>query len=389
MLILAVLVAICTYHGTTVGATGDDPQHAAQEAQAKQKLEAVRAEIHALSDEMQRIGGEKANAVSTLRDAEMKVAAAAKRLRESDQKLDAQRAKLAALEKQRDTLDAALKDQREALAALVRSAYAMGRGEELKLLLAQDRIDDVGRMLAYYRYFEHARVGEIEGLLKDLDALAAVQAAIEQETAAMRALRAEQTAEAERLETERAARAQALAELEATLRNRQERLATLGRDEKSLLELLDKLRDIFADIPRELAGAEPFERLRGRLIWPVHGRITTAFGASDEGEHDSHGLMIAAPPGSEVRAVSHGRIVFADWLRGFGLLVIIDHGDGYLSLYGCNEALLKDVGEWVDANEVIATSGASGGRRTPGLYFELRYQGKAIDPRGWLKSSSR
>ncbi len=196
MLILAVLVAICTYHGTTVGATGDDPQHAAQEAQAKQKLEAVRAEIHALSDEMQRIGGEKANAVSTLRDAEMKVAAAAKRLRESDQKLDAQRAKLAALEKQRDTLDAALKDQREALAALVRSAYAMGRGEELKLLLAQDRIDDVGRMLAYYRYFEHARVGEIEGLLKDLDALAAVQAAIEQETAAMRALRAEQTAEA-------------------------------------------------------------------------------------------------------------------------------------------------------------------------------------------------
>ncbi|HZP66527.1 MAG TPA: peptidoglycan DD-metalloendopeptidase family protein [Rudaea sp.] len=338
---------------------------------------------------MQRIGGEKANAVSTLRDAEMKVAAAAKRLRESDQKLDAQRAKLAALEKQRDTLDAALKDQREALAALVRSAYAMGRGEELKLLLAQDRIDDVGRMLAYYRYFEHARVGEIEGLLKDLDALAAVQAAIEQETAAMRALRAEQTAEAERLETERAARAQALAELEATLRNRQERLATLGRDEKSLLELLDKLRDIFADIPRELAGAEPFERLRGRLIWPVHGRITTAFGASDEGEHDSHGLMIAAPPGSEVRAVSHGRIVFADWLRGFGLLVIIDHGDGYLSLYGCNEALLKDVGEWVDANEVIATSGASGGRRTPGLYFELRYQGKAIDPRGWLKSSSR
>ena len=119
------------------------------------------------------------------------------------------------------------------------------------------------------------------------------------------------------------------------------------------------------------------------MSWPLRGKPQA--GAPGEGR----GVLIAAPVGGEVHAVSHGRVVFADWLRGFGLLLILDHGDGYLSLYGCNETLLKDVGDWVDANEVVATSGDSGGRGTPGLYFELRHEGKAIDPRAWLKGSSR
>ncbi len=366
-----------------------DAQHAAQEAQAKQKLEQVRAEIRKITDAERATSEQRGDAANALRVQEMKVAATAKELRAIDQQIDAQQAKLGKLQRDRDALDAKLKDQREALAALVRSAYAMGHGEELKLLLAQDRIDDIGRMLAYYHYFEQARVGEIDGLLKDLDALAKVQDAIEKQTAELQGTRDEQTAQSQQLEDERRRRAQALDELDAALKDQRSRLAALGKDEKATTDLLARLRDIFADIPKQLAGAEPFAQLRGRLNWPLRGSIASDFGSRDSSDQTSAGLLIAAKEGSEVHAVSHGRVVYADWLRGYGLLLIVDHGDGYLSLYGYNEALLKDVGDWVDAGESIATSGDSGGRKSSGLYFELRFQGKAMDPKGWLKSSSR
>jgi septal ring factor EnvC (AmiA/AmiB activator) len=383
------LVACILLTVVNAQAQTDDPKNAAQEAQAKQKLEQVRSDIHKIIDAQKVTSAQKNDAAAALREQELKVAATSRQLRVLDQKLAEEQAKLDQLVVERNGLDAKLKDQRDALAALLRSAYAMGRAEELKLLLAQDRIDTVGRMLVYYRYFEHARVSEIEGLLKDLDALALVQAAIEKETAELETAHAARTAEAQQLDADRDERARVLAALDAALKDQQARLTTLGKDEKGLLDLLEKLRDIFADIPKQIAGAEPFAQLRGRLSWPVHGKVIAGFGISNggvssEGEHESHGVLIAAASGSDVHAVSHGRVVFADWLRGFGLLIIVDHGDGYLSLYGYNESLLKDVGDWVNVNEAIATSGASGGRKTAGVYFELRYQGKPIDPKGWL-----
>ena len=358
-----------------------------QESEAKQKLTDVRNEIRKLTDEQRATSAQKSDADTALRGQELKLSAAVKELRATDQKLASSNAKLDQFMTQAKALEAKLADQRDALAALLRSAYAMGRGEELKLLLAQERIDEVGRMLSYYHYFEQARVREIDAVLSDLDALAHLHQAIDEETAELRQTRAEQAVAAQRMESERNERSRLLAELNATLKNQQDRLAALGKDEKSLLELLERLRDIFADIPKQIAGAEPFAQLRGRLGWPVRGKAVSV-SANDEGEHANHGILIAAANGSEVHAVSHGRVVFADWLRGFGLLMIVDHGDGYLSLYGYNEALLKEVGDWVNANDVIATSGASGGRKIPGVYFELRYQGKALDPTGWLRPSS-
>ncbi|HSE11279.1 MAG TPA: peptidoglycan DD-metalloendopeptidase family protein [Rudaea sp.] len=362
---------------------GDSP-HSTEEAQAKQKLDDVRAEIRKITETQKQIAAQKNDTTEALRAQELKIAATAKEVRALDQKLAGQQARLEQLLRQRDALDATLKTQREALAALLRSAYAIGRNEELRLLLAQDEVGSIGRLLAYYRYFERARIAEIEHLLHDLEALAQVQSSIEQETAQIKESRDARMTEADRLEAERAERRQVLATLEATLHDQQGRLAALGKDEKGLLRLLEKLRDVFADIPKQIAGAEPFAQLRGRLLMPLRGSLQTG-PAHDEG--DSHGVLIAAAEGGEVHAVSHGRVVFADWLRGYGLLLIVDHGDGYLSLYGCNESLLKDVGDWVNANEVIATSGASGGRRTPGLYFELRHDGKPMDARAWLKPS--
>ncbi|HEY8009805.1 MAG TPA: peptidoglycan DD-metalloendopeptidase family protein [Rudaea sp.] len=368
-------------------AQADATQHTTQEAQAKQKLDDVRAEIKKISEAQKEIASQKNDADAALREQELKVAASAKDLRVIEQKLVAQQDKLRDLETQRDALNVKLQSQREALAALLRSAYALGNNEELKLLLAQEDSAAIGRMLAYFRYFEHARIGEIDNLLNSLNALALVQSAIDQETAELKASRDERATQAQMLDAERTQRRALLADLETQLKDEQTRLAALGKDEKGLVDLLERLRDVFADIPKQLAGAEPFAQLRGRLNWPARGRIIARFGVKEGQGSDrtSNGVVIAAAEGSEVHAVSHGRVVFADWMRGFGLLLIVDHGDGFLSLYGYNETLLKDVGDWVGANETIASSGVSGGQKTAGVYFELRAQGKPVDPRAWLK----
>jgi len=363
----------------------DDARRAVQEQQARQKLDAVRGEIKTLTEQQRATAGERGEAARTLREKELALAAVAKDVHALDDKLAAQQARLDQLGEQRTTLETTLKSQREALAALLRSAYALGDHEELKLLLQQDDIAAISRVLAYHRYFQRAEVGQIDRLLGDLKQLADVQASIETATKELAATREARSAEGGKLEAERGEREKLVAEIDAKLKDQGARIAALGKDEAALTELLERLRDLFADIPKQLAGAEPFASERGRMNWPVQGKIVTAFGATDESGRRSSGLLLAVKNGTPVRAISHGRVAFADWLRGYGLMIIVDHGDGYLSLYGCNETLLKDVGDWVDAGDTIASSGASGGAKTPGLYFELRTKGQAVDPRGWLR----
>jgi len=362
-----------------------DPQAAAQERQARQKLDAVRAEIKAVTQQQRETEGERGDAARALREKETAVAAVAKDVHSLDEKLDAEQTQLDQLNARREKLEAALKSQREALGALLRSAYALGRNEELKLLLQQDDVAAIARVLAYHRYFQRARIGRIDQLSADLEQLAAVQDSIRQKTAELAATRDARSAEGAKLETERAERAVLVAELDAKLKEQGARVAALGKDEQALSDLLEKLRDVFADIPKQLSGAEPFTSMRGRMAWPVTGKIAIRFGATDDSGRRSSGILVSAKTGTPVHAVSHGRVAFADWLRGYGLMIIVDHGDGYLSLYGCNETLLKDVGDWVSAGETIASSGESGGQKTPGVYFELRAKGQPVDPRPWLR----
>jgi septal ring factor EnvC (AmiA/AmiB activator) len=365
---------------------GADPQHAAQEREAKQKLDAVRAEIRALAEQQRATEGEKGDAVRALREKETELASVARDVHMLDEKLEAQQKALDDLDRERERLETALKSQRDALAALLRSAYALGRHEELKLLLQQNDVGAIARVLAYNRYFQRSRIGRIDTLSADLESLANVQDEIRAKSAELAATRDARSADGARLDRERAERETLVGELDAKLKEQGARAAALGKDEKALTELLEKLRDVFADIPKQLSGAEPFASRRGRLAWPVaNAKVAIAFGSTDESGRRSSGLLLTAKTGTAVHAVSHGRIVFADWLRGYGLMIIVDHGDGYLSLYGCNETLLKDVGDWVDAGETLATSGSSGGQKTPGLYFELRAKGQAVDPKGWLR----
>lgn len=383
---LLALLALSAAHTDAQGADEpEDPHRAAQEKEARQKLDAIRTELKALAEQQRATQGERGEAATSLREKETAVAAVAKDVHALDEKLEAQQAQLDKLNARRAELETALKKQRDALAALLRSAYALGRNEELKLLLQQDDVAAIARVLAYHRYFQRARIGRIDQLSSDLQQLADVQDSIRRKSAELAATRDARSAEGAKLDTERAEREALLGQLDAKLKEQGARVAALGKDERALSELLERLRDVFADIPKQLSGAEPFASMRGRMAWPLTGKVVTAFGAADESGRRSSGLLVSAKTGTPVHAVSHGRVAFADWLRGYGLMIIVDHGDGYLSLYGCNETLLKDVGDWVNAGETIASSGASGGQKTAGLYFELRTKGQAVDPRKWLR----
>jgi septal ring factor EnvC (AmiA/AmiB activator) len=338
-----------------------------------------------LTVDLRATSGEKDTATRALREAETAIAATVGELRSIDAQLATRQQELAALENERTALANRLKAQREDLAVLLRSAYVLGRNEELKLLLQQENVDAIARVLAYHRYFQRARVDRIDGLMTDLRQLADLQQAIGIKSAQLTAQRAEREGEVRQLEDRRGERETLLAGLDARLQDQQARLAVMARDEKGLLDLLEGLRDVFADIPSQLDGAEPFASLRGRMNLPVRGKVSTRFGGADESGRRISGLLIRADSGSEVHAIARGRVAYADWLKGYGMLLIIDHGDGYMSLYGYNDALRKEIGDWVSAGDTIATSGTSGGQKSPALYFELRLQGKPINPKSWLR----
>ncbi len=362
-----------------------EAQRKAQEAQAQVRLDAIRARLKALGEQQRATGDERDAATRALREKELALAEVARQVHALDEQLQAQEQRLGELDREKAALETQLAARKGELAQLLRSAYALGNHEELKLLLQQDDVAAIARVLAYHRYFQRAQLAHIDTLRGAMQQLADVQAEIRSANAEQFATRERRKTESAHLETERAERAKLVAEIEARFQAQGAQIASLGRDESELQQLLERLRDVFADIPRQIKGEESFDALRGRLSWPLKGRIAEAFGAAGEGGRRSSGVLLAAKAGTPVRAVSHGRVAFADWLRGYGLVIIVDHGDGYLSLYGCNETLLKDVGDWVDGDEVIATSGASGGQKTPGLYFELRANGKPLDPRGWMR----
>ncbi|HSX62212.1 MAG TPA: peptidoglycan DD-metalloendopeptidase family protein [Tahibacter sp.] len=384
-LVAALTLAVCSSARAQDAAAPAEPS--AEERDAQRKLEATRAQIRELAEQRKATETEKGGVAVELRERETRIAAIARELRALDERLVEQQHALGALEGRKRELGDKLKTQRDALAALLRSAYALGRHEELKLILQQNEVATTSRVLAYHRYFQRARTDRIGELLADLADLAKVQHAIEAQVAQITATRDERNAEGARLDSERAERERVIDTLDASLRDQAARLAALGKDEAALVDLLERLRDVFADIPKQLQAAEPFAARRGRLPWPLAGRIAVGFGSSDDSGRAISGIVVGANTGAEIRAVSHGRVAYADWLKGYGLILILDHGDGYMSLYGYNETLLKDVGDWVDAGEPIATAGSSGGRKNAGLYFELRARGKPLDPRGWLKPS--
>jgi len=380
--------------------------------QAEQRLQRVKKELEEVAAERRRLEGRRGEAARALREADERVAASTRALHETRARIEAEELALAELGARRGELAARLGSQREELAVLLRAAYAIGDHAALKLLLAQDRVGDANRMLAYHRYLQAEHAGRIQALARELEELDAVETEIAERTAALETERERQAAQLAGLERERGERASQLAELEAQYGDRQEREKRLGRDAGALENVIEQLRAAAARAAareaEERARAEraareagdgriraprraPAQVARGAPIqvgglgWPVAGSLLAGFNATMPDGRKSSGVLIGAPAGTPVQAVADGTVVFSEWMTGYGLIVIIDHGNGHMSLYAHNDALLREVGDRVSRGDAVASVGNSGGQGQPALYFELRRDGKPIDPSSWLQ----
>lgn len=376
--------------------------------EAERRLARVKQELASVAVERRRLEGQRGEAARALREADEQVAASTRALRQTRDRIEQEENALAELGARRVELDERLGSQRQELAALLRAAYAIGDHAALKLLLAQDRVSDANRMLAYHRYLQDQRAGRIHSLSSELQELEAVEREIGERTAVLEAERERQAAQLAELEHSRGERAVQLAELEASYTDRREREQSLGRDAGALEKVVSQLRAAAA----RAAEREAAERARaargstttgrdtrrspaqvargapvrvGGLSWPLAGNLLAGYGATMPDGRRSSGVLIGAATGATVQAVADGTVVFAEWMTGYGLIVIVDHGNDHMSLYAHNDALLRDVGDRVSRGDPVASVGNSGGQGQPALYFELRRGGQPIDPTSWLQ----
>jgi len=350
----------------------------------ERELEAVREKISALKTSMDKRAADRDRITADLQEAEVQISEKRINLKDLErQRLFSERKKVQ-LDARLETQEAALVEEYRLLAAQVQAAYMSGRQERIKLLLNQNDPASLGRLLTYYRYFSDYRgqnISNVAAIIEELDSLRA-EAAVEERriTGLARARYAELT----ELNSAQEGRQRLLAKLRARIVQEGSEVERLAAQEQDLSRLITELTSILSDYP--ISSEEQFSRLKGRLTWPIAGRLTHDFGQPRAGGGLKwNGVVLSAPRGREVRAVYHGRVVFADWLAGMGLLVIVDHGEGYMSLYGYNETTLKSAGDWVAPGDVIATVGESGGQQQAALYFELRKGTRPINPRAWFK----
>lgn len=350
-----------------------------------EQLRALRTRIEALQTELNEMRGARAEARAQLRDSERRLGSQLKTLRDTERRAKSESARLANLHAARARARAELGTRRQELDQAVRAAYVLGKQDYLKLLLSQDDPARVSRMLTYYRYLAQARAARIEGLDTSLARLNVLERQIGERVQDLAELRAQQLDQQQALQATRSERRELLAQLNEQVRDRSQEIERLKQDEERMARLVRALR---AEIARAPAIEPKIEKptAGGRCRLPVQGQITARFGAPKQvGDLRWRGLFLATPEGQEVKAVRRGRIVYADWLRGFGLLLVVDHGAGLMSLYGHNQSLFKAVGDRIEAGEAIAASGNTGGPAQPGLYFEIRAHGEPRNPLDWCK----
>jgi len=359
------------------------PAQSISRQEAEARLESLKIEISALQESLVRSRERYSAEQAELRKADLEVQASVLRLRELQNQREMHEKELARLEAEREDYLQRLGTRRSLLSHQIVAAYQLGRESRLKLLLNQDSPAKLSRMLAYYDYFSRAQAGQIRELREALTTLDRMQAEIDLELLDLRGLESEHRVALEALELRRKQRQETLAGLAGRIDTDEARLNELMRNQADLEVLLERLAGALADIPSELGEYASALEQRGSIPMPVDGRVLHAFGRPRMGGLNWQGWLIEAGPGHEVRSIAYGRVAYADWLRGYGLLMIIDHGDGIMSLYGNNESLLYEVGDWVQAGAPISTVGESPATGQ-GLYFELRRDGKAVDPATWL-----
>ena len=372
---LAVLV-LGAAQALVARAADDDPEAA---------LNALRGRIATVQAELEAQASRRDAAQSELRGLEKSVAQGAAALAATRDELDAGRERRRALIAQKGATEQRLAGQRDVLGRQIRAAYLGGRQERLRLALNQQDPARLGRMLVYYRYLSDARADQIESVTAELARLAEIETSLAVENRRLQTLSERRSRELEALESSRDERKKLVAGIESRLSSSGAELNRLRAEEASLQTLIEELRRALDQLPG--ATREPFAEQRGRLNWPTKGRLLNDYGQPRAGGSLKwNGVLVGTDRGAEVRSVYHGRVAYADWLPGLGLLIIVEHGDGYMSLYGHNEALFRQVGDWVEPGETIATAGDSGGRSRAALYFEIRKGEDPVNPHRWFRT---
>ncbi|MEL7311585.1 MAG: peptidoglycan DD-metalloendopeptidase family protein [Pseudomonadota bacterium] len=360
------------------------PTAGAQSEVARQKdLDAVRARISTLSQQMEAQTRKRDALVGQLGQTESKLADAQRERRAVRERQQAVTQRLRTAEAEVVLQRQALAKEREALGQQLAAAYRSGRQERLKLLLNPREPAALGRLIVYYDYLNETRLANVTALNAGIEKLRMLAETVQRERAALDVLAASNAALIQELREGQTERQSLVADIDRRLAEEQNLLASLRQQEADLAQLLEELADILADYP--IDAEVPMAELEGELTWPVAGRVATRYGQRRGGGMRSKGVVLVADSGTDIRAIYHGRVAYADWLPGMGMLLVIDHGDDLLSLYGYNETLLKDVGDWVTPGEVIATVGNTGGQSRPGLYFELRRGSQPLNPMAWFQ----
>ena len=373
---------------------------AASSARAGQQeeLENLRSRIATVQRDMDKTSESKAEAADALRESERAISDSNRKLAALATEQRAADLKLGELRAQQQQLADNMSGQQVLLGRLLYQQYLGGQQEYAKLLLGNQDPNQVARNLQYYRYIARNRVGWLNNLRANLHKVTALGEATREQRAALAAVREEQKSQQQSLQQKQRERQQMLVKISQQLRGQRREIHRLQRDENRLAQLFEKITRVLAQpksrslfrndkLPDNRFDGKPFGQLKGKLAFPVKGDITNRFGAS---RPDStvlwKGIFVRAASGQNVKAIAAGRVVFADWLRGFGNLLIVDHGNGYMSLYGNNETLYKQVGDELRGGHTIATVGNSGGNEDSGLYFELRLASKPLDPLKWLST---
>jgi septal ring factor EnvC (AmiA/AmiB activator) len=365
-------------------------------ASQQEELENLRKRIATMQREMDKTSESKSEAADSLRESERAISNSNRKLAQLAAQQYAADIRLSKLQAQQQILSANLAGQQVLLGKLLYQQYLGGKQEYLKLLLNNQNPNQVVRDLQYYQYIARDRSAWLATLRNDLAALNAASKATLDQRAELASLRTEQATQKKTLEKEKLARQRMLVKISKQLHQQHREISHLRHDESRLAQLVDKLTKMLAqpkskslfrndNLPDNRFDGNPFDQLKGKLMLPVRGEVTNRFGAPrPDSSVQWKGLFLKAPSGQAVKAIAAGQVVFADWLRGFGNLMIIDHGKGYMSLYGNNETLYKQVGDVLQGGDTIATVGNSGGNENFGLYFELRHESKPLDPMKWL-----
>ncbi|WP_252738898.1 peptidoglycan DD-metalloendopeptidase family protein [Colwellia sp. D2M02] len=354
-----------------------------QESQQKNKAK--------LSDIQQAIAKQESNIYDTnkkrsalelqLKNDDLAIASTAKKINDIETQLSTTQKKITELAKEKKQLTQDKIHQESLLAQQLRSAYTTGQHDYLKLLLNQEQSEKIQRTISYYQYFNKARITEIEQFESTIIELQKVTHQHQEKIEQLQVLKDKQLTQSKQLKERKSQRSDTLSKLSKSLLSSQQQLAKLKMEESNLNLALQKLaKQIQAEA--DLVG---LSKLKNKLSWPVKGRMLHRFGSNKQGYLKWKGVLLSAPVGRQVQTIHSGTILFSDWLKGYGLLTVIDHGDGYMSLYAHNQALLKSVGDRVETGEPIALVGQSGGQDQTGLYFEIRHRGEAVNPKLWCK----